>query len=251
LDETIEGMIAGAATTFSSALVAGDYAGREAEVSVTVRTVKERELPPVDDDFAQLASEFDTLDELRADLAQRLGRVKRMEQVVSARDKALEALVEAADVPAPEGVLRDEVDSRKQQMTDQLERMGATLDDYLAAEEKTDDELTADLTAAAQNGVRVQLLLDAFADAEKITVTDDEFGHEVVHRAQRAQLAPQQYYEQLVRAGLASSIAVDVRRGKALAALLEKITIKDAAGNVISLDELRGADEDHTGHDHD
>lgn len=251
LDETIEGMTAGAATTFPSALVAGDYAGREAEVSVTVRTVKERELPPIDDDFAQMASEFDTLDELRADLAQRLGRVKRMEQVVSARDKALEALVEAADVPAPEGVLRDEVDSRKQQMTDQLERMGATLEDYLAAEEKTEDELTADLTAAAQNGVRVQLLLDAFADAEELTVTDDEFGHEVVHRAQRAQMAPQQYYDQLVRAGLASSVAVDVRRGKALAALLEKITIKDAAGNVLSLDELRGADEDHSGHDHD
>ena len=251
LDEAVEGMAAGAATTFTSALVAGDYAGREAEVSVTVRTVKERELPPVDDDFAQMASEFDTLDELRADLAVRLGRVKRMEQVVSARDKALEALVAAADVPAPEGVLRDEVDSRKQQMTDQLERMGATLEDYLAAEEKTEEELTADLTAAAQNGVKVQLLLDAFADAEQITVTDDEFGHEVVHRAQRAQMAPQQYYDQLVRAGLASSVAVDVRRGKALSALLEKITIKDTDGNVITLDELRGADEDHTGHDHD
>ena len=241
----------GAANTFTSALVAGDYAGRDAEVSVTVRTVKERELPPVDDDFAQMASEFDTLDELRADLAQRLGRVRRMEQVVAARDKALDALVAAADVPAPEGVLRDEVDSRKQQMTDQLERMGATLEDYLTAEEKTEDELTADLTAAAQNGVKVQLLLDAFADAEEITVTDDEFGHEVVHRAQRAQMAPQQYYDQLVRAGLASSVAVDVRRGKALSTLLEKITIKDTDGNVISLDELRGADEDHTGHDHD
>src|SRR4029450_4157860 len=105
----LEGMSAGDAGTFTSALVGGDFAGREAEVAVTVRTVKERELPPVDDDFAQMASEFDTLDELRADLAVRLGRVRKMEQVVSARDKALEALVAAADVPAPEGVLRDEV----------------------------------------------------------------------------------------------------------------------------------------------
>ena len=109
-------MTTGGSTTFTSAMVAGDYAGREAEVSVTVRTVKERELPPLDDDFAQLASEFDTLDELRADLAQRLGRVRKMEQIVTARDKALEALVATADVPAPEGVLRDEVDRRKQAM---------------------------------------------------------------------------------------------------------------------------------------
>jgi trigger factor len=116
LDETLDGMTTGGSTTFTSAMVAGDYAGREAEVSVTVRTVKERELPPLDDDFAQLASEFDTLDELRADLAQRLGRVRKMEQIVTARDKALEALVATADVPAPEGVLRDEVDRRKQAM---------------------------------------------------------------------------------------------------------------------------------------
>jgi trigger factor len=251
LDEAVEGMSADSSTTFASSLVAGDFAGREAEVAVTVRTVKERELPPVDDDFAQLASEFDTLDELRADLAERLGRVRRMEQVVSARDKALAALVLAAEIPAPEGVLRDEVDSRKQAMTDQLERMGASLEDYLAAEEKTEDELTADLTEAAQQGVKVQLLLDAFADAEDISVSDDEFGHEVVHRAQRAGLAPQAYYDQLVRAGLASSVAVDVRRGKALAAVLDKITIRDTDGDLISLDELRTADEDHTGHDHD
>jgi trigger factor len=251
LDETLEGMSAGDAGTFTSALVGGDFAGREAEVAVTVRTVKERELPPVDDDFAQMASEFDTLDELRADLAVRLGRVRKMEQVVSARDKALEALVAAADVPAPEGVLRDEVDSRKQALTDQLERMGASLEDYLAAEDRTEEQLDTELTEAATQGVRSQLLLDAFADAESISVSDDEFGHEVVHRAQRAGMAPQQYYDQLLRAGLASTIAVDVRRSKALAVLLERITIRDTAGNVIRLDELTGDAEDHTGHDHD
>ncbi len=251
LDETLDGMSPGEAGTFTSALVAGDFAGREAEVAVTVRTVKERELPPLDDDFAQMASEFDTLDELRADLALRLGRVRKMEQVVAARDKALEALVVSANVPAPEGVLRDEVDSRKQAMTDQLERIGASLEDYLAAEEKTEEQLDADLIEAATQGVKTQLLLDAFADAESISVSDDEFGHEVVHRAQRAGMAPQQYYEQLIRAGLASSVAVDVRRSKALAVLLERITIRDTDGNVIRLDELSGDDEDHTGHDHD
>jgi trigger factor len=251
LDDTIEGMSAGASTSFTTELVAGDFAGRSADVAVTVRTVKERELPEVDDEFAQLASEFDTLTELRADLTERLARVKRIEQLYAARDKALEALVAAADVPTPEGVLRDEVDSRKQAMADQLERMGASLEDYLSAEDKSEEELDSELTDAATEGVKVQLLLDAYADEQELQVTDDEYGHEVVHRAQRAQMAPQQYYDQLVRAGMAGSVYADVRRGKALAALLEKVTINDTNGEPISLDELRGDDEDHTGHDHD
>jgi trigger factor len=251
LDDTIEGMSAGASTSFTTELVAGDFAGRSADVAVTVRTVKERELPEVDDEFAQLASEFDTLTELRADLTERLARVKRIEQLYAARDKALEALVAAADVPTPEGVLRDEVDSRKQAMADQLERMGASLEDYLSAENKSEEELDSELTDAATEGVKVQLLLDAYADEQELQVTDDEYGHEVVHRAQRAQMAPQQYYDQLVRAGMAGSVYADVRRGKALAALLEKVTINDSNGEPISLDELRGDDEDHTGHDHD
>jgi trigger factor len=235
LDDTIEGMSAGQATTFTTTLVGGDYAGRDAEVSLTVRTVKEREMPPVDDDFAQLASEFDTLDELRADLVERLSRVKRLEQLYAARDKALEALVAASEVPAPEGVVKDEVDSRKQAMVDQLERMGASLEEYLVSEDKTEEDLDAEISTAAAEGVKVQLLLDAFADGEQIDVSDDEFGHEIFHRAQRA----------------AASIYGDVRRGKALAALLERVSIKDSTGAPVSLDALKGDDEDHTGHDHD
>jgi len=254
LDDTLVGMTAGAATNFTTALVGGDFAGREADVAVTVRTVKERELPEIDDEFAQLASEFDTLDELRADLVERIERVKRVEQIYAARDKALEALVSASEVPAPEGVVKDEVDSRKQAMIDQLERMGASLEDYLATENKTEAELDTEITSAAEEGVRIQLLLDAFADAEELQVTDDEYGHEIVHRANRAGVAPQQYYDQLVRAGMAASVYGDVRRGKALSALLERVTIKDSSGTPVSLDELRNDDqevEDHTGHDHD
>ena len=99
--------------------------------------------------------------------------------------------------------------------------------------------------------VKIQLLLDAFADREEIQVTDDEFGHEIVHRANQAGVAPQQYYDQLSRAGMAAAVYGDVRRGKALAGLLEQVTIKDSAGAPVSLDALRGDDEDHTGHDHD
>ncbi|MEV6816326.1 trigger factor [Micromonospora sp. NPDC051296] len=250
LDEAVVGLSAGEDTTFTTQLVGGDFAGRDADVVVTVRTVKEKELPELDDDFAQMASEFDTIEELRNDLRERVTRGKRVEQIYAARDKALEQLVEAADVPAPEGVVRDEVESRKQAMVDQLERIGASLEDYLAAEEKTEEQIDAELTEAATQGVKVQLLLDTLADAEDVQVSDDEFGHEIVHRAQRAGMAPQQYYDQLVRSGAAGAVFGDVRRGKALAAVMERITIKDSAGAEVSLDALREAGEQEHAHEH-
>jgi trigger factor len=248
LDDVLVGMSAGEPTTFVTQLVGGELAGRDADVAVTVRTVKEKELPELDDEFAQLASEFDTLEELRNDLRERVGRVKRVEQLYAARDKALQQLAEAAEVPAPEGVVGEEVEHRKQAMIDQLERIGASLEEYLAAEEKTEEQVDQELAEAATEAVKIQLLLDALADAEDVQVSDDEFGHEIVHRAQRAGMAPQQYYDQLVRSGAAGAVFGDVRRGKALAAVLERIKITDSAGNRLNLDELRnqGADE----HDH-
>jgi trigger factor len=254
LDEAVQGMSANDSTTFKTQLVGGDFAGKDADVAVTVRTVKEKELPPLDDDFAQMASEFDTLAELRGDLEERILRVKKIEQLYGARDKVLADLVAAADIPAPEGIVAEEVESRKQAMTDELERIGASLTDYLASEEKTEDQIDQELTEAAAEGVKIQLLLDTLADREEIEVSDDEFGHEIVHRAQRVGMAPQAYYDQLVRSGAAAAVYGDVRRGKALAQVMEKVKITDSAGTVLTLDELRGADEheghDHEGHDH-
>jgi len=251
LDEQLVGMSAGEARSFTTQLVGGEYAGRDAEVSVTVRGVKEKQLPDLDDDFAQLASEFNTLDELRADLTERLTKAKRVEQLYDARDKALKALVEAADVPTPEGVVKEEVAQRKEAMNEQLERIGASMDEYLAAEGKTQEEVDTDLADAAAEGVRIQLVLDTLAEAEKIEVSDDEFGHEIVHRAQRAGIAPQQYYDQLIRSGMAAAVYGDVRRGKALAIVLEQVKIKDSDGAELSLDDLRGPAGEGDEHDHD
>ncbi|GIG92111.1 trigger factor [Plantactinospora endophytica] len=251
LDEVLVGLSASDSTTFQTQLVGGDFAGRDADVSVTVRTVKEKELPPLDDDFAQLASEFDTLDELRGDIRERVSRSKKVEQIYAARDRALEQIVAAADVPAPEGVVREEVEHRKQAMVDQLERIGASLEEYLTSEEKTEEQIDAELKDAATEGVKIQLLLDTLADAEQVQVSDDEFGHEIVHRAQRAGMAPQQYYDQLVRSGAAGAVFGDVRRGKALAMVMERIKITDSAGNTISMDELRAASGEEHDHQHD
>ncbi|GAA2714588.1 MULTISPECIES: trigger factor [Actinoplanes] len=251
LDEVLVGLSAGDETTFTTQLVGGDFAGNDAEVKVIVRTVKDKQLPEIDDEFAQLASEFDTLEELRGDLRERLTKAKKVEQIYAARDEALKQLVQAAEIPAPEGVVKDEVEGRKQAMTDQLEKIGASLQDYLASEDKTEEQIDQELTEAAEEGVRIQLLLDTIADAEDVQVSDDEFGHEIVHRAQRAQMQPQQYYDQLVRSGAAAAVFGDVRRGKALASVMEQVTMKDSDGNTLSLDDLRAASEDeHAGHNH-
>lgn len=238
LDDALVGLAGNDSTTFTTQLVGGEYAGRDAEVSVTVRAVKEKELPALDDEFAGMASEFDTLEELRGDLRERLARVKRLEQLYAARDKALQELIKATDVPAPEGIVRAEVDNRKQALTDELERMGASLQEYLAAEDRTEEQVDADLQEAATEGVKVQLLLDSIAEQENVEVSDDEFGHEIVHRAERVGMAPQAYYDLLNRAGTAAAVYGDVRRNKALNLVLQRIKITDSTGAPVDVTSL-------------
>jgi trigger factor len=241
LDEALMGLAAGDQTTITTSLVGEEYAGRPAEVAVTVRTVKEKELPPLDDDFAQLASEFDTLEELRDDVRKRVERVKQAEQLYAARDKALQELVSRSGVPAPEGVVRDEVAHRREHMTEELQRIGRTWEDYLAQEGRSGEEMDAELAENAADGVKIQMVLDALAEAEEVQVTDEEFGQEVISRAQRAGMEPEQYYDQLLRSGNASAVFADARRGKALGVLLERITITDTAGNPVSTEAIRAA----------
>ena len=135
--------------------------------------------------------------------------------------------------------MADEVAQRKQAMVDQLERMGASLEEYLSVEEKTEEQIDADLAEAAAEGVKIQLVLDTIAESENVEVTDDEFGHEIVHRAQRAGMQPQQYYDELVKAGAAAAVYGDVRRGKALALVMERVIMTDTNGEVLTLDALR------------
>jgi trigger factor len=241
LDEALVEMSAGDQTSFLTALVGGEHAGRDAEVAVTVRTVKEKELPELDDAFAQMASEFDTLQELRDDVRQRLGRVKQAEQLYAARDKALREVVTRSGVPAPEGVVRDEVAHRKEHMNEELQGIGRAWSDYLAQEGKTEEEMDVELAESAADAVKIQMVLDALAEAEEVQVSDEEFGQEVVARAQRSGMEPQQYYDQLVRSGTASAVFADARRGKTLGLLLERITIKDTDGNPVSTEAVRAA----------
>jgi trigger factor len=238
-DEAITGLSAGEATTFTTTLVGGEFAGREAEVAVTVRAVKEKDLPELDDEFAQTASEFDTLEELRADARLRTERMRILEQGVQARDKALDALLDAIEMSLPEGVVRSEVEYRQHAMRHRLEQAGLTLDAYLQSEGHGREEFDAELTENANKAVKSQLVLDAVADSEEISVGNEELTMEVVRRAQQEGVGPQEYADQLLESGQLPSLVADLRRGKALSLVLENASISDAAGRPVDLEAIR------------
>ena len=239
LDDAVTGKQAGDATTFQTQLVAGELEGSVADVAVTVRTVSERELPTVDDEWASSAAGFETADALREDVRTRVDRVKRLQQGVDARDKVLEQLLAAVEVPLPESVVETELEWRRRSATDQLAQAGGTMEGYLESEDKTAEQFETELREGAEQAVKAQLVLDAVADGEELGVTDAELTDQVVRRAQRAQLSPDQYAQQLVSAGQLPALVAEVRRGKALATVMEAATITDSAGVAVDLEQLR------------
>jgi trigger factor len=219
-------------------LAAGEYAGREAEVTAKIQAVKERELPAADDEFAQLASEFDTIDELRADLRSRLGRVKAMQQGAQARDRILKILLDTTEVPLPAAIVDSEFESRKHEALHAFEYNEARLGQWLEQQGHTAEQFDTDLRNAAQETVKAQLLLDAIADTEDVSVTDNELSERIMYQAQRQGVSPNDYALQLQEAGGLGTVYADVRRGKALAAVLSQAAITDASGNPVDIDSL-------------
>ncbi|MBB1157251.1 MULTISPECIES: trigger factor [Amycolatopsis] len=244
IDEAIVGANAGETKVFTTKLVAGEFAGQDAEVTVTVQSVKERELPEADDEFAQLASEFDTIDELREDLRTRLGRVKTMQQGVQARDKVLEILLERTEVPLPEKVVEAEIENRKHDAIHPFDHDEAQFAKALEAEGRTLDEFNAEVKEESEKAVRTQLLLDTIADKEKTSVNDGELTERIIYQAQRFGVSPDEYVQRAQQSGQLTAIYADVRRGKALASVVRGTTVKDASGSEVDLSELFGADEE-------
>jgi trigger factor len=240
LDEAVRGLSAEGSATFTTPLRAGEHAGQDADVTVTVRSVKAKELPELDDEFASTASEFDTLEELRADVRSRLGRGRVLEQGAQARDKLVEHLLETVEVPIPENLVEREVEFRNQSLENDLRQAGMDFDSYLqitGAESR--EAYDADQHTQIEQQVKTQFILDAIADAREITVDNDDLSAQIMAQAQRSRVAPEQYAQQLQQSGNIAEFVADVRRTKALAQLLEQTTITDASGNVVDLEALR------------
>ena len=244
LDDAIVGLSEGESATFSTKLVAGEHSGEEADVTVAVKSIKERELPEADDEFAQLASEFDTLDELRDNLTEQVRRVKRIHQAEKIRDNALETLLEQVEVPLPENIVAAQVEAALHNAIHGLEHDEAKLAETLEAQGSSREKFDADNREAAEKAVKTQLLMDAIADELNIEVGEADLTERLVLMSRQYGIQPQQLVGLLQQNNQLPAVYADVRRGLAVAAVVEAATVTDTDGTVIDTSEFFGAGAD-------
>ncbi|NEA61259.1 trigger factor [Streptomyces sp. SID12488] len=244
VDDAVTGVEAGGEATFTSELKGGSAAGKEAEVTVKVTQVAARELPALDDEFAQLASEFDTLEELRADSRKRLENMKQYDQATQAQERVLEKLLELVEVPVPEKLLEEEINTRKHNLEHhQLGQMGIDLEKYLEIQGKTAEEFDTETKEAAVKGIKTQFVLDELVNKEKLNVNQEELTEHLMRRAASSGMSPDQFAQAVVEGGQVPMLVGEVARGKALAVVVEAATVKDTNGEIIDLDD---EEEDET-----
>jgi len=241
LDEALIGMSAGESATFTSELAGGASAGQQADVTVTVQSVKVKELPELDDDFAQLASEFDTLGELRADTRGKLERIRRLQQASQARDRAIEALADSIDIPLPEKFVEHEREHRREAYDEQLAAAHLSMADYLQSRDQTEEEFDAELLKESQRGIKVGFILDEVVRGEDLKVNQAELSYYVADQAQRRGVAPEFFARQLTESGQIGLAVTEVLRLKAAELIAERVRVTDEAGNVVDVKvELEG-----------
>ncbi|MEU5347631.1 trigger factor [Streptomyces sp. NPDC020766] len=238
IDDAVKGVEAGGEATFASELKGGSAAGKEAEVTVKVTQVAKRELPELDDDFAQLASEFDTLEEMRGDSRKRLENMKQYDQATQAQERVLEKLLELVEVPVPEKLLEDEINTRKHNLEHhQLGQMGIDLEKYLEIQGKTAEEFDTETKEAAVKGIKTQFVLDELVNKEKLNVNQEELTEHLMRRAASSGMSPDQFAQAVVEGGQVPMLVGEVARGKALAVVVEAATVKDTNGELVDLDD--------------
>ncbi|MDY6052378.1 MAG: trigger factor, partial [Rothia sp. (in: high G+C Gram-positive bacteria)] len=230
LDEAVLGLSAGEDATFVTKLAGGEHAGEEATVKVAVTAVKERELPEADDDFAQLASEFDTIAELKEDLKKQAADSKAAEQGVEARDKVLDALVEMVEIPVPEKVIEDQLEQH-------FKASGQ-------GEEHESDEHRAEVRENTERAFKNEMILDAIAEKEEVSVEQSELIDYIITMSQQYGMDPNQFAQMLDGSGQSGMIVGEVRRSKALAAVLAQAEVKDADGKAVDLSSFLGETAD-------
>ena len=240
LDDAIKGLKTDESKVFTTKLVAGEHADQDAEVTVKVNSVKERELPEPDDEFAQLASEFDTIDELKESLVEQVKRVKRIGQAEQIRDKALEVLLEQVEVPLPENVVQAQVDDALHNAIHALDHDEAKFEETLKEEGSSREEFDADNRTNAERAVKTQLLMDKIADDLDIQVGQNDLTERLVLMSRQYGLEPQQLLQVLQQNNQLPAMFADVRRGLTIAAIVHGASVTDTDGNAIDTTEFFG-----------
>ena len=240
LDDAIVGLKEGESRVFTTTLAAGEHAGEDAQVTVTVKSVKERELPEPDDEFAQLASEFDTIDELKSSLIEQVQRVKRVQQAEQIRDKALEVLLEQVEVPLPEKIVQAQVDDTLHNAIHGLDHDETKFEEALKEQGSSREEFDADNQTNAEKAVKTQLLMDAIADKLDVQVGQADLTERLVLMSRQYGLEPQQLLQYLQEQNQLPAMFADVRRGLTVAAVVHAAAVTDTDGSVIDTTEFFG-----------
>ncbi|MER6511795.1 trigger factor [Nonomuraea sp. NPDC048881] len=245
LDDALVGMSAGEEKSFKTELVGGENAGEEADVIINVKSVKEKVLPELDDEFAQLASEFDTLDELKASIREQARRNKLIDQVVQAREKALDALLEKIDIPLPESALKAEVDARKHNLDHQIAESGLSRDAFFRLYQTTEEERFAEFDSNSAKALKVGFVLDKIVKAEELGVNEQELTNFVVRRAMEMGVQPNELAKHLADNDQLTLAMVEIVRDKAKSVLGDAAKVVDSEGNEVDLKaiyaEINGA----------
>jgi trigger factor len=240
LDDAIIGLKVDESKTFTTKLVAGDHADQDADVTVTVKSVKERELPEPDDEFAQLASEFDTIDELKESLVEQVKRVKRVQQAEQIRDKSLDVLLEQVEVPLPENIVQAQVDEAVHNAIHGLDHDEAKFEEQLKEQGSSREEFDATTRSEAEKAIKTQLLMDKIADDLDVQVGQNDLTERLVLMSRQYGLEPQQLLAYLQQQNQLPTMFADVRRGLTVAAVVHGATVTDTDGNEIDTTEFFG-----------
>ncbi|MGV8897010.1 MAG: trigger factor [Rhodoglobus sp.] len=253
IDEALDSLSADETTTFESTLLGGDHEGETALITVSLLAVKERELPEADDDFAQIASQFDTIKELKADIKEQVAKSKVFGQGAQARDQIVDELLKSVEIPVPPKLVEDEV-NRHLENENRLE----------------DDAHRAEVTESSEKTFRTQILLDSIVEAEGVKVSQNELTNYLIQGAQQYGMEPGEFIQVLDKNGQIPGMIAEVARVKALAVVLGKAKVVDSKGKEVDVSaftasalgdenddseeitaaDLQGSDDDHAGHDH-
>ncbi len=239
LDEAVTGLKAGESKTFTSKLVGGEFRGQDAEITVTLSKVSEQELPEVDDEFAQMISEFDTVEEMKLDLRKAVENQVQNEQLADARDKVLEAALEKTDFELPQALLTTELETRRKQIEQQLAQGGMSVETYLEQAEdeeaQTVEEFWKTIDERSEQAVRAQMLLDKYADDNALEVSQQELTELIFRKAQENNHSPQDEINHMMEHNHMADWMQEIRRGKALASICAAATVVDSDGNAVDM----------------
>ena len=244
LDTALRGMKTGEDNEFTSTIQSGEHKDEEATIKVHVQQSKERKLPAMDDEFAQMASEFDTMDELRESTKTQVEENKKAEQAARIRDEVLKSALSEVEFELPQSVVDEQAHSQLHQILGQLAHDEKALAQLLEAQGTSREEFDKQTREQAEESVRTQLFLDAVAEQEEPEVSQQELTDHILFTAQSYGMDPNQFIQQLQSNGQIANLFSDVRRGKALAAAICRTTVKDEEGNDVDVDQYFGEIEE-------